>query len=265
MNMRLQRGFTLMELVVVIVLLGIIAIATSNFVVTGVEIFTRGIDRQHMASTGRFVVERLSREIRNAVPGSVTVRDDLGDCIEFRPIEATFFYLDAPIAPLPAANTAMVATNTNFVFDSDANDYDAIIYPLDRQHVFSGGGQSRAVQVEQDGLTDNGDNSLTLTFASAFQFPEDSPAQRLFLAREVVSFCLVSGQLYRHSSRNGNISPGTNGSLMGRWFDNRSGEAMFNISQSQYSGVSLVQLLLRLNERDEDVVLNHEIHLLQVP
>ncbi|GGA82925.1 MSHA biogenesis protein MshO [Neiella marina] len=260
-----SAGFTLMELVVVMVLLGIVVIATSNFVITGVAIFTRGVDRQNMASTGRFVVERLSREVRDAVPGSVTIRDDLGDCLEFRPIEATFFYLEAPVAPLPAANTAIVASNTSYSYDSAASNYDAIVYPLVRDHVFSGGGNSRAVGVAANGLSDNGDNSSTLQFSSSFQFPEGSPAQRLFLTRSVTSYCLVAGELYRHTSSNGSITPGNGGVLMGRLFANGVGEDMFAISQSQYSGVSLVQVFLRLNARDEDVVLNHEIHLQQVP
>lgn len=278
-NRHQQSGFTLMELVLVIVLLGIVATATLNFVQFGVDTYLDSASRQNMASSGRFVTERFSRELRNAVPGSVALRNDLigaGDCLEFRPVAGAFAYLPdyngqvAPIDPNPAANSIAVMPTSGFDYDSAESGYVAIIYPLNSTHVYTGGG--RAVAIQTGGYNANGDNSFSFTFTGAAQFAAASPAKRLYVAHEVVTYCYMAGtdgaQLIRFAPNRfaSNASPSANnGVLMGQWFSNQGSEPAFSIGQSSYSGSSLVRLMLRLTERDEEVVLNHEVHLLQAP
>lgn len=270
-----------MELVLVIVLLGIVSLASVNFIQYGVDTYLDSASRQNMASTGRFVVERLTREIRNAVPGSVDIRDDLGDCLEFRPVDGAFAYLDeydldgdgdyelAPVGDNSASDTIVVMPSSSFDYDASESGYVAIIYPLNASHAYPGGG--RAAQLETDGYEANGDNSYRITFDdSNTLFDASSPANRLYIAHEVVTYCNLAGQLYRFNTSSQYGSSDTpsssDGVLMGQWFSNDTEtEPMFEISASSYSASSLVQLTLRISEREEEVVLNHEIHLLQTP
>ncbi len=105
--MRRAAGFTLVELVIVIVLLAIVATISVQFV----ALSTRGaIDvsaRQQRALQGVVISEQISRELREAFPLSIRVA---GNCLEWLPIEAGTAYTDLPdggntIAVAPFANT----------------------------------------------------------------------------------------------------------------------------------------------------------------
>ena len=60
------RGFTLIELVVVILLLGVMATFTSQFISTGTQLYADASAREQLMSDVRFGVERLNREVRDA-------------------------------------------------------------------------------------------------------------------------------------------------------------------------------------------------------
>jgi len=91
-----QRGFTLVELVMVIILLGIVATISVQFV----ALSTRGAidvgDRQQRALQGVVISEQVTREIREAFP--LTVREN-GECLEWRPILGATGYEKLPAGP----------------------------------------------------------------------------------------------------------------------------------------------------------------------
>ncbi|WP_277994451.1 PilW family protein [Aeromonas encheleia] len=99
MARRLARGFTLVELVMVILLLGIMATFSSQFIGIGTQIYGDASSREQLMSDARFALERLNRELRDAVPGSVRVEDSLGNvveqgnCLRFWPIATASRYL----------------------------------------------------------------------------------------------------------------------------------------------------------------------------
>jgi MSHA biogenesis protein MshO len=66
-----RAGFTLVELVVVIVLLGILGLVGANLIGNFVGGYVDASERQELAATGRLAVERATREVRRAVPNSV--------------------------------------------------------------------------------------------------------------------------------------------------------------------------------------------------
>ena len=69
-------GFTLVELVMVILLLGVMATFSSQFIGIGTQIYGDASRREQLMSDARFAMERLNREVRDAVPGSVRVEDE---------------------------------------------------------------------------------------------------------------------------------------------------------------------------------------------
>ena len=68
--MRTPGGFTLIELVMVILLLGIMATFASQFIGIGTQIYGDARSREQLMSDARFAMERLNREVRDALPGS---------------------------------------------------------------------------------------------------------------------------------------------------------------------------------------------------
>ena len=76
------RGFTLIELVLVMVLVGILAGIFAPLIARPVEAFFAEARRGQLVDTAQVALDRMSREIRLAVPNSVRV-DPTGRVVEF--------------------------------------------------------------------------------------------------------------------------------------------------------------------------------------
>lgn len=75
-------GFTLLEMVTVIVLLGIVAAVIAPFIANSVRAWQAGEARAELVAKGRLALARLAREVRLAVPNSLVVLNG-GQGIEF--------------------------------------------------------------------------------------------------------------------------------------------------------------------------------------
>lgn len=79
---RQARGFTLIEMITVIVLLGIIAGILTPFISKAMQAYVASQARASLVAKGRLAMERLAREVRLAVPNSLSVLAG-GSGIEF--------------------------------------------------------------------------------------------------------------------------------------------------------------------------------------
>ena len=73
--MRAVRGFTLVEAVITIVILGVVAGVLAPFIVEATQGFTDTRERAELVAKGRLALERLTRDLREAEPGTVSVAD----------------------------------------------------------------------------------------------------------------------------------------------------------------------------------------------
>ncbi len=85
------RGFTLMEMIVTIVIGSFIMLGIAGYVQLGMKGYADTIERQRMQMQAQFVLEKMSREIRHAVPNSFHVPTGATNCLEFMPIEYSGF------------------------------------------------------------------------------------------------------------------------------------------------------------------------------
>lgn len=70
------RGFTLIEMIVTIVIGSIIMLGIAVYLRLGVQGYSDSIVRQRLQTQAQFVTEKMSREIRHAVPNSFFIADD---------------------------------------------------------------------------------------------------------------------------------------------------------------------------------------------
>ncbi len=85
-------GFTLIEMIAVIVILSILAAMGGTFVVESTKSYQSSQTRTRLVNTGRQAIERMSRQLRIALPYSVRLTNS-NQCIEFMPIASGGNYL----------------------------------------------------------------------------------------------------------------------------------------------------------------------------
>ena len=71
-----QNAFTLIELLLVMVIIGILAVSAFSFIGAGVSIYSQGAERQEAVAQARFLITRLSKELRHATPNSLRLSCD---------------------------------------------------------------------------------------------------------------------------------------------------------------------------------------------
>ena len=86
------RGFTLIEMIVTIVIGSIIMLGIAAYLRLGVQGYSDSIVRQRLQTQAQFVIEKMSREIRHAVPNSFFIDENEKNCLMFMPIEHSGFY-----------------------------------------------------------------------------------------------------------------------------------------------------------------------------
>ncbi|MGI2203985.1 PilW family protein [Shewanella oncorhynchi] len=282
-NKKSTLGFTLVEMVTVILILGILVVGVSSFIIFGTRIFVESSSVDQVLSQSRFAVERVTRELRSALPNSLRVNTDslTYQCIEFVPIEASTTYLTMPIVPAAAASTGIVILD-NTVSAIRVNQF-AWIYPLIDADVYSSARQKRA-QVKTIATAPSPlEHQVTLTFTAPTRFAEASPRQRIYFGSSPVSYCFEkrpSGnelQLLRYAGYNFNAvqpnpaaMPATMGTgvLMAQSVANvlnNGADLPLILTPSSLVNNAMVHLQPRFNVNGETFQYRHQVQVINVP
>jgi len=196
-RMRTQGGFTLTELIIVIVITGTLAVISVQFV----SLSTRGaIDtaaRQRLAQTGNVINTQVSRALRNALPNSVRELDG-GRCIEWIPVLAASVYETVPIAT--AANSFPAVAYS----DSETITGRVAVYPLaDNPYDLT-----EPAVISPAATLPSGTGGVTVSLGSDHRFPTDSPNRRFFMVGDPRTICQDGQFLYLYSGYGFQDSPG---------------------------------------------------------
>ncbi|RUO42836.1 hypothetical protein CWE15_05380 [Aliidiomarina taiwanensis] len=275
-----SQGFTLVELIVVIVLLGIVGTFSFSYLGFGAKIFSDAVGRDQLMSQSRFAVERLSRELRNALPRSVRVDSNVnGSCIELVPIISSSSYVQLPqpgassdkffegVTPIAEPGSVMVG---QYLY----------VYATNAAMVYNSNSPRRKVI---DTITPHSSNSNLSVFSfvgNPKYFPKSSPARRFFITEQPVSWCVTpAGELQRFSdygfhnnqrSLSQLVSLGGPMEVMAKQLNNNladSSQAPFTASASTLQRSSLVLLDLRFGRANdtEPLRIQHEVFVPNVP
>jgi prepilin-type N-terminal cleavage/methylation domain-containing protein len=83
-NSELQKGFTLIEIIVVIVILSIVSGITIKFLIDSLKIYTMTVNQKTLFDEGKLALERMCRDIRDARAITTPAAGGSGNTIVFQ-------------------------------------------------------------------------------------------------------------------------------------------------------------------------------------
>ena len=263
-----QLAFSLIELVIVIVLIGVLSVSFTKILNSSVSSYIDAKDRNEYSQSAKWVTEIISRSAREALPQSVRtgVSGDL-DCIEYMQVKNATSYFNLP------ANGLVNNFNT-IAFDvSFETGLVAAIMPVNPTSIYVGNGVISAVA----SITSSGAQQNLVTLSSATNFSQRSPQNRVFFLTTPITICLNnnSGLLTRYF--NYGFSPnlqyppsGGNSEILAHNF--WANGTVFNYQSGSLQRSGLLQLNFVVQNRDryaagvsEEFEVFHEVHIRNVP
>jgi MSHA biogenesis protein MshO len=280
-----DRGFTLIELVTVIVVLAVVSVGISGFVRSGLDIYTDVTERDQLLSDSRFLAERLNRELRGAIPNSIRIANADGiQCIEFVPALWVTYYTSLPVFPDTTTQATIVEIADNsegyelsLPTATDSGDF-AFVYPTKPTDVYAIDSSNRQeilactdANLDCSDIEVSGNRTATLTLAGAFL--DSSPASRMYFGRDAVSYCAQNNREVHRYEDDINASQSVYGSssapvdapigvLMA---EGQTNSLPFRVTEASLTRNGLVNVLLTFEKNDEIVNYNLEVHIPNVP
>ncbi len=280
-----QRGFTLIELVLVILLLGLVGIGFGKIVASSMSIYVDSKTREALVQQGRFITDRIDKEIRNAVPNSVRVSDD-GSCVEWLPIKnsAIYDYDDLSLVTESSDGySSIIRLLPSELSDGDAdtsiNAGDRItIMPLEQSELYDASPASSAdepysVALVKEGVIFTPGASATMVDVSlplGTSFNNISPARRAFFydKKAAVGFCWQAGdeELMRYSDYG--IRPSvlsTTNASDGVLMSQHISDAVFKMEDATLQRNGLLKVMLTFTQNGESIRFDSNVLIQNTP
>jgi MSHA biogenesis protein MshO len=278
MNFSKSRGFTLLELIMVIVITGILATVTTDIITFPVRSYFNLQHRTTLVDTAEMSLRRMQRDIRRALPNSVRITGS-GKVIEFlHTIDGGRYrnLVDGSKASGAGLCSSSPANDTLSLSSSD--DCFEVIGSLQSFNPISTSGESLVIYNLGSGTADayaggnrtsvtNSTNAGTIKF-TALQFPFSSPQQRFFIVDTPITYrCdTASGRLWRYSNYVIAASQPNPPDVDGQLQAHKISSCVFNYSSGTSSRAGLVTVDITLTDEDnESVRLMHQIHVDNAP
>ena len=272
-----ESGFTLLELIIVIIILGVMSVGISGFISLTTQTYLNVSERDDLLSSARFAVERLNREIRNAVPNSIRVSNNAAkQCIEFVPIKASTIYTDIPVTPDIKSEEISVVSFINinddpYTCSGTCADF-AVVYPLTSSDIYNFDIDSGDGKVTQFNAFTNmvGDIwTLPIKPTGGMVFDEHSPTNRLYVFDSTVSYCVENFRLSRFQSSSFNINQAlplfADSVLMAENITYDVNDLPFKFSPPTLQRNGVVQIKLNFDRDGEIIAFNNDVHIENVP
>lgn len=270
-----QSGFTLLEMVIVMILISIMSVGIASMVVFGTQIYKNVSDRDELIANARFVVERLNREVRNAVPNSVRETSDANSqCLEFIPIIASTTYTTIPIAPITSQTAQVIPTENNFCTTLSGICLEtAIVYPIESADVYgpiTNPGSRFQLKSVDDSATDRWEVTFNYPGNAPVAFDQGSPTRRMYIVDSPVSYCMRDNSIFRYEdygiSNTQLLEPPAARSLMAEHLaDFDPSDLPFKVTDGRLQVNSLVESNLHFRRNGESFYFHHQIHVTNIP
>lgn len=287
---RKQSGFTLVEVIIVIAIMGIIGGLSTLIIGRSLDSYAALERRENMQTSIRLAVERISRELRNALPNSICV-NNVGACINgagtqfyFIPVKDSGRYQDRPgvyTAPPPIQrNRLPVAPLARDRFDvlstNPANPLDAVggvngdwvaVYNINNVDIYNLPNNIRKqinaiVPIDIDG--DANPDTIQIQFAGNESFANHSPTRRFHIIddnQQVTLFSLVGNQLFRDTT----VLNAPNIAVAPQLLMQNVQACTFTFTAGTQQRAGLLRIDITVAEQGETIQVIHNAHVYNTP
>ncbi len=277
-----QDGFSLFELIVVIVLLGIMATGAGMLITTPIDAYNDQVRRQFLVDQAEMALRQIARDVRRALPNSIRAtpvgagwalemvntidgaryRDEAGvgftadtDILDFTSADDEFNFLGLLNSASLAAGQRLVIYNTapvNIYSDAVNGADPGIITPA-----------TTALALSVNGIENH------VTMVPSFQFAQQSPGQRAFVVDGPISYICVpgSGRITRYSNYAYALAQPASapaGASQGPLVTQLA-SCSLNYAAGTAQRGGIVTLEITLSDSGETVSLLHQVHVDNVP
>jgi len=259
------RGFTLVELVMVIMVTGIIAGSLTIFLKPAIESYFDSRRRADLTDIADTAVRRMSQDIRSAVPNSV--RSVSATCFQLVPTIAGGRYRMAYDAAT-AGSASVDTSTTTAAFDvlsplsqlPVSGDW-VVIDNQNGDEVYAGTNRGQILSVVSSAT---GQHRINLSPAK--QFPMGYDLGRFVVvpnAEQTVTYSCVGGVLYRNTAAFGAADCTASGAKVAT--DVASCTFVYDPNHGATQQSGFIWMRLELSRSGESVVLAHGVHVDNVP
>ena len=180
-----QAGFTLVEMVVVITIVGILAAGAALFIRNPTQAFIDSENRANLTVRADTALRRMASDIRNALPNSVrTSVSGANSFIEFVPVNSAGRY---------RASAGAAASDNPLDFSLAADTFDVLgpsvsVTAGDRLVIYNLGIPGSDVYEGTNSRALQTTGNLTVLSFNGGTFPQESPSSRFFIISTSVSY-----------------------------------------------------------------------------
>lgn len=289
-----QSGFSLIEIIVVMVLLGIVGSVSGLLITKPIEAYRDQLRRQQIVDQGEMALRQIARDVRRALPNSLRVtsvgsgfalemvntvdgaryRDEVApldyvtdaDWLDFTAVDDQFNLLGLLNNPAEVAGTRVVIYNTS------VNIYDEAVMTGTNQGIITHAGINLTVSPAiLPPIPGGSDPEHRIMLSAPFRFTQQSPGQRAFFVDGPISYICdpTSSSMLRYSGYNfvvaqptvaANFSGGVSGPVVTRL----TGCTMtYDPGTSQRGG--MVTVTINIGVAGEEITLLNQMHVVNLP
>jgi len=282
-----QGAFSLLELLLVIVLLGVLGSGAGLLITTPIEAYNDQLRRQQLVDQAEMAIRQIARDVRRALPNSIRTRTvgairalemvNTIDGVRYRDENQSGSGSDVETLEFAGADTEFnFLGQLNFLGPGAlASNQRLVIYNTTPGNIYTDAlidSNFGIITSTSTGLTISPSttyaNEHHVTMANAFRFTQQSPGQRAFFVDGPVSYVCDPGsnRITRYSNyAYQNPQPTAPGGAQSGLVVTKLSSCSIDYATGTPQRGGIITLQITLSDSGENITLLHQIHVDNVP